>query len=98
MRDHGDTLHFSPRLPARLARLSFRLMYRDRRLCVTITRNEASYELLDGEALELRHHGDDFTLGPGVPETREVPPAPQRPRPSQPPGRSPPLGAQPRPA
>jgi alpha,alpha-trehalose phosphorylase len=98
MRDHGDTLHFSPRLPAQLARLSFRLMYRDRRLRVTVTRNEASYELLDGEALELRHHGDDFTLGPGVPETREVPPAPQRRRPSQPPGRSPPLGAQPRPA
>ena len=36
MRDHGDTLHFSPRLPAQLSRLSFRLLYRGRRLCVTV--------------------------------------------------------------
>jgi alpha,alpha-trehalose phosphorylase len=93
MRDHGDTLHFSPRLPARLARLSFRLLYRGRRLCVTVSRDGACYELLDGEALELRHHDEALTLEPGVPETRPLPPAPQRPGPAQPPGRSPPLGA-----
>jgi alpha,alpha-trehalose phosphorylase len=92
MRDHSDTLHFSPRLPARLTRLSFRLIYRGRRLRVTVERAEVRYELLDGEALDLRHHGDDFTLRPATPEVRDVPPAPQWPRPAQPPGRSPPLG------
>jgi alpha,alpha-trehalose phosphorylase len=92
MRDHGDTLHFSPRLPARLTRLSFRLLYRGRRLCVTVGPAQARYELLGGEALALRHHGDDFTLRPGAPEVRDVPPATRRPRPAQPPGRAPPLG------
>jgi alpha,alpha-trehalose phosphorylase len=91
MRDHRDTLQFSPRLPARLTRLSFRMLYRGRRLRVTVGRDDARYELLDGEALELRHHGADFTLQPGAPQTLDVPSAPQRPRPAQPPGRSPPL-------
>ncbi|HWI09463.1 MAG TPA: glycosyl hydrolase family 65 protein [Solirubrobacteraceae bacterium] len=93
MRDHSSTLQFSPRLPKRLTRLSFRMIYRGRRLCVTVANSEVRYELLDGEALALRHHGEDLTLRPGAPEVREVPPVPQRPRPAQPPGRSPPLGA-----
>ena len=93
MRDHGTQLHFSPRLPARLTRLSFRMLYRGRRLCVTVVNSEARYELLDGEPLELRHHGQAFALRAGEPEVRAVPPAPRRPRPAQPPGRSPPLGA-----
>ncbi len=38
MRDHGATLEFSPRLPAKLDRLSFRLTYRGRLLCVTVGR------------------------------------------------------------
>jgi len=92
MRDHGDTLHFAPRLPARLTRMSFRLLYRDRRLCVTVDRSEARYELLDGKALALRHHGKNFTLRPATPQVLAVPRAPQRKRPAQPPGRSPPLG------
>jgi alpha,alpha-trehalose phosphorylase len=91
MRDHGDTLHFAPRLPARLTRMSFRLLYRDRRLCVTVGRCEAHYELFEGEALALRHHGEDFTLEPGAPQVHPVPPVPRRKRPAQPPGRSPPL-------
>jgi alpha,alpha-trehalose phosphorylase len=92
MRDHGETLYFAPRLPARLTRMSFRLIYRGRRLRVTASRDDARYELLDGEALELRHHGEDFTLRPGSPEVRAIPRPPRRPRPAQPPGRSPPLG------
>jgi alpha,alpha-trehalose phosphorylase len=93
MRDHGPTLHFAPRLPARLTRMSFRLLYRDRRLCVTVGRSEAHYELFEGEALALRHHGEDFTLEPGTPQVHPVPPAPRHKRPAQPPGRSPPLDA-----
>jgi alpha,alpha-trehalose phosphorylase len=93
MRDHGETLQFAPRLPARLTRLSFRLIYRGRRLRVTVNRTQAHYELLAGEALELRHHGDPVTLAAsGGAESRPIPPAEVRPRPAQPPGREPPLG------
>jgi alpha,alpha-trehalose phosphorylase len=91
MRDHGDTLYFAPRLPAGLTRLSFRLIYRDRRLRVTVGREEARYELLDGEALEVRHHDVVVALpSAGSAESRPIPPVPERPRPSQPPGREPP--------
>jgi alpha,alpha-trehalose phosphorylase len=93
MRDHGATLHFSPRLPGQLTRLRFRLIYRGRRLQVTVSPADARYELLDGQALELRHHGEDFTLGPDSPQVRELPPVLRREPPVQPPGRSPPLGA-----
>jgi alpha,alpha-trehalose phosphorylase len=92
MRDHGPTLGFAPRLPAQLTRLSFRMLYRGRRLCVTVDRDEARYELLDGEALEIRHHGDPVALEPRRVEPRPIPPARVRPRPAQPPGRAPPLG------
>jgi alpha,alpha-trehalose phosphorylase len=90
MRDHGDTLAFSPRLPSRLTRLTFRLIYRGRRLRVVVGPDSARYELVEGEALELVHHGEPFTLAPGSPETRSVAPPPRRAPPEQPPGRSPP--------
>jgi alpha,alpha-trehalose phosphorylase len=92
MRDHAETLQFSPRLPAQLSRLSFRMLYRERRLRVTVRETTARYELLDGEELALHHHGEKFTLQPGAPQTHDVPAAPQRSRPAQPPGREPPLG------
>ncbi|MEA2155368.1 MAG: alpha,alpha-trehalose phosphorylase [Solirubrobacteraceae bacterium] len=93
MRDHGDTLEFSPRLPEQLTRLSFRLMYRGRRLRVTVHHTEAGYELLDGEDLEIVHH-DERILVPasGEPQTRTIPLIAVGERPSQPPGRRPPLG------
>ena len=91
MRDHGETLRFAPRLPPQLARLSFRMLYQGRRLCVTVHRENAHYELIDGEALQLYHHGEQFTLEPDAPQTLPVAPARQRPRPAQPPGREPPL-------
>jgi alpha,alpha-trehalose phosphorylase len=90
MRDHGDTLTFAPRLPSRLTRLTFRLIYRGRRLHVVVSSDSARYELVEGEALELLHHGEPFTLAPGSPETRPVAPPPRRAAPEQPPGRSPP--------
>ena len=93
MRDQGETLAFAPRLPARLTRLSFRLVYRGRRLRVTVRPADATYELLDGEPVVLLHHGEQLTVHAGSPETRELPPAPQHPAPEQPPGRAPPLGA-----
>jgi alpha,alpha-trehalose phosphorylase len=90
MRDHGDTLAFAPRLPSRLSRLSFRLVYRGRRLRVDVRPRWARYELLDGEPLEILHHAEPLTVAPGAPETRDLPPAVRRPLPEQPPGRTPP--------
>ncbi len=97
MRDHGTTLEFSPRLPAQLTRLSFRLTFRGRLLRVTVGRDDARYELLDGDALDVGHHGEHLTLeGTGSAASRSIPDAPERPRPAQPPGREPPLGHHPR--
>jgi alpha,alpha-trehalose phosphorylase len=90
MRDRADGLAFAPRLPSRLTRLRFRLLYRDRRLRVDVRRENACYELLDGPPLELAHHGERLTVAPDSPETRPIPRAPERPRPEQPPGRAPP--------
>jgi alpha,alpha-trehalose phosphorylase len=90
MRDHGDTLAFAPRLPSRLSRLTFRLVYRGRRLRVDVRPTGARYELLDGEPLEIVHHGERLTVAPGAPEARDVPAPRRRPLPEQPPGRTPP--------
>src|ERR671920_709417 len=51
MRDHGGDLSFRPRLPAALARLTFRLRYRGRSLKVSVTHREVTYELIEGEPL-----------------------------------------------
>jgi alpha,alpha-trehalose phosphorylase len=90
MRDHGETLAFAPRLPSRLTRLAFGLVYRGRRLRIELRADAARYELLDGDALELIHDGESFTVMPGRPETRALPPSPPREKASQPPGRAPP--------
>jgi alpha,alpha-trehalose phosphorylase len=89
MRDHGGALSFAPRLPEDLSRLAFRLCYRGRRLTVEVEDDEATYTLVAGEPLEVRHYGDPVRLTRGAPVTRPVPPAPERTRPSQPPGREP---------
>jgi alpha,alpha-trehalose phosphorylase len=90
MRDHGGALTFAPRLPQDLGRLSFRLLYRGRRLKVEVENDQATYTLLAGEPLEVEHHGQAIRIGHGDPVIREVPAPPERERPSQPPGREPP--------
>jgi alpha,alpha-trehalose phosphorylase len=90
MRDHGETLAFAPRLPARLSRLAFGVVYRGRRLRVEIGRGDARYELLEGDAIELVHDGEPFTVPPGEPQTRPLVATSPRPAPAQPPGRTPP--------
>lgn len=70
LRDHGDSLAFAPTLPSRLKRLSFGLLHRGRRLQVEVVPGEARYELVDGEPLEVLHHGETITLRPASPVTR----------------------------
>jgi alpha,alpha-trehalose phosphorylase len=89
MRDHGPTLTFAPRLPPRLERLAFRVVFRGRRLLVETTSRQATYTLLAGEPLQTSHHGEEITVAVDAPVTVEIPPPPQRPRPRQPAGREP---------
>jgi alpha,alpha-trehalose phosphorylase len=89
MRDHNGELTFAPRLPARLERLAFRLMFRGRRLEVEVLKHSATYTLLDGAPLEVGHHGAAITLSTDSPVTESIPPIVERPVPSQPRGREP---------
>jgi alpha,alpha-trehalose phosphorylase len=93
MRDHGGVLSFSPRLPSRIDRLAFSLLWRGLRLQVTIRPQEAVYALRTshGDAqLELRHHGELLILTTAAPVTRPIPAAvPLTGDPVQPPGRGP---------
>jgi alpha,alpha-trehalose phosphorylase len=89
MRDHDGELTFAPRLPARLERLAFRLLFRGRRLQVEVTKSHATYRLLDGSPLEIGHHGQTMSVSTEEPVTGAIPPAIERPTPSQPPGRAP---------
>ena len=90
LRDYGDALMFAPRLPPRLSRLSFRLLYRGRRVRVEVRPESACYEILDGAALELVHHGERVVVEPGNPQERPLPPTPPGPHAQPPPGRMPP--------
>jgi alpha,alpha-trehalose phosphorylase len=89
MRDHDGQLAFAPRLPPRLERLVFRLLFRGRRLRVDVSRIEATYVLVAGEPLDVTHHGMPVTLAKDGPVTELIPPIVQRSPPSQPPGREP---------
>jgi alpha,alpha-trehalose phosphorylase len=89
MRDHDGRLTFAPRLPSRLARLAFRIVFRGSRLRVEVTKAEATYTLAAGDPLEIAHHGAPITVSTEAPVTLAIPPAPVRPEPRQPDGRAP---------
>jgi alpha,alpha-trehalose phosphorylase len=89
MRDHGGRLTFAPRLPPALSRLRFRLTFQGRCLRVDIRPEEATYDLMAGEALVTAHHGEPITVAPGRPVARPVPPAPTVEPVTQPAGRAP---------
>lgn len=88
MRADDGVLSFRPNLPGGITRLAFRLRYRGRRLGVTVTGNEACYQLLDGDPLPLVHHGERLALTDKS-VTRPIPVVTAGPRPYQPPGREP---------
>ncbi|MEU2879814.1 glycosyl hydrolase family 65 protein [Streptomyces sp. NPDC007070] len=89
-RRSGDALEFAPRLPEKFSRLAFSLRFRGRRLKVEITQETATYTLLAGPELTVRHHGDAVPLSPDAPSAARPVPAPKhRPAPDQPPHRRP---------
>ena len=89
MRDHDGKLTFAPRLPQRLERLTFRLLFRGRRLKVDATKAEAAYVLLEGEPLQIGHHGKTITVSMSEAVTQPIPAPVVRPAPAQPLGRAP---------
>jgi alpha,alpha-trehalose phosphorylase len=89
LRDHGGELRLAPQLPSRLARLAFRLVFRDRRLMVEANRTHATYTLLAGEPLELLHHGKPIVVSTGNPVAEPIPVRDTLPAPTQPHGRTP---------
>jgi alpha,alpha-trehalose phosphorylase len=89
MRDHGGSLSFAPQLPQQLSRLVFRLCFRGRRIQVEVDHRQARYSLLQGDSLDVAHHGTTFTLVPDEPVARPLPKPPVRETPVQPPGRAP---------
>jgi alpha,alpha-trehalose phosphorylase len=56
---------------------------------VEVERQQASYSLLAGPALEIVHHGERATVAPEGPLVRTIAPLPTREPPSQPYGRTP---------
>ncbi|HXR65108.1 MAG TPA: glycosyl hydrolase family 65 protein [Ktedonobacteraceae bacterium] len=89
MRSCNGELSFKPRLPRGIHRLAFNLLFLNRRLRVEVNATEASYRLLAGEPLNIKHHGDEITLALDTVMTRAIPPIKAGPRPLQPPGRVP---------
>jgi alpha,alpha-trehalose phosphorylase len=89
MRDHDGTLTFAPRLPARLARASFRLIYRGRYIEVAIAQRHATYHLHRGDPLEVTHHHEPITVSTERAVRRAIPELPTLEPPLQPPGRAP---------
>src|SRR5205823_233808 len=77
VRDYHGELMFAPRLPGPLTRLSFRVHYCRRTVLVEVTPKQATYTLLDGDPLDVTHHGRGLKLTPDKPHREPIPPAPQ---------------------
>ena len=88
MRVKEGSLSFAPRLPADITRLAFRVLYRGRCVEVIATGDTATYRLLDGEPLPVRHYETTLTLGTEA-QAQPIPPVPELARPRQPAGRAP---------
>jgi len=89
LRVQNGSLSFTPRLPEALGRLAFHLLFRGCRLRVEVRATEATYRLLDGSPLTVRHHGEEILLPTGGVIIRPIPAIQAGPRPAQPPGRAP---------
>jgi len=89
MRMRGGTLHFAPRLPDAITRLRFQMLFRGRLVCVEALSTSVTYQLLDGEALTIAHHGVPQELTRSAPVTLAIPSTSSGPPPTQPSGRAP---------
>ena len=91
LRDDGEVISFSPRLPAALPRVAFRVTLRGTVLRVELTPKTVTYTVTDGgEPVHFLHDGEPVDLKPGGATTRPMPMIEQPPRPRQPLHREPP--------
>lgn len=74
MRDYDGRLQFDPHIPRDIDRLRFRMLYKGRLIRVTIDAKSATYELMEGDEIEILHSGDAFTLTPDEPIERSTRP------------------------
>jgi alpha,alpha-trehalose phosphorylase len=89
LRTEDSTIRFCPRLPSTLSRVRFGIVYRGRRLRITVEPGTATYELTDGRDMKLSHYQTTVPLTVGQPMSYPIPATPNLPAPSQPPGREP---------
>ncbi|MFD9076446.1 glycosyl hydrolase family 65 protein, partial [Streptomyces lasiicapitis] len=89
MRQNGDTLEFTPRLPQNLSRIAFNVQALGRCLRVEVHATAVTYTLLAGAELTISHYGEPLPLAPEESRSREVPDVKPRPTPDQPPHRRP---------
>ncbi len=89
MRDYDGELSFRPQLPEQITRLSFRLGFRGSTLQVEIEPSQATYRLLTGDAVEVRHYGSTVQLTADGPATLPIHPRERSKPPRQPRGREP---------
>ena len=82
-------VRFAPRLPDGMARLAFTVLLRGRRLRVEVKHRSARYLLVEGEPLQISHHGAAVKLTAGKPSVRPIPAITPRARARQPTGREP---------
>jgi alpha,alpha-trehalose phosphorylase len=88
-RSLDGTLSFAPKLPRPISRLHFGITWRGQFTTITVTQEQASYQLTEGTPLDVLHYGQTLHLVAGDTLTRPIPPTPERPRPMQPAGRAP---------
>jgi alpha,alpha-trehalose phosphorylase len=89
VRDSRRGLTFRPRLPAAISRLRFRMVRGGRRLRVDVRHNDVTYELMQGDPIDVFHHDERLRLEVGRPQARRWTAPPTGPEPTQPPGRAP---------
>ena len=93
MRDFNGQLSFAPRLPSRINRLEFSLLWHGLRLRVDVAADEVTYSLRNGGGsarLELVHPGTPVTVTLDKPVVLPIPRAPPAgSAPTQPHGRAP---------
>ena len=69
LRDHAGRVSFAPRLPAQWQGMRFRLQIRGRLLEVDLNHERATYRLLQGDPLELRHQKRTLQVSAQEPAT-----------------------------
>lgn len=90
LRDSGDRLKFTPRLPDGLTRLVFSVIHRGKSLRVDISTHMAKYSLSHPSgSIHLEHYGEHLEITASEPVARPIPSIPERRAPTQPPGRAP---------